>query len=299
MKWHDHPLMFRGFKNLCEKDFKEYHKNTGKIPKSPQEIVNVIISNLRSRTKSRSNLNTCAQLQAEVDWLTDRRPYYNIWPSVIKPFTNVDLGKVKCTDIRLPLPSLVIRFPVGFELEGAKSIFATESVSHIGDRGLLIVINDGLMSPDNAMNLHTVNGIVLEENYTIADKLAIGKLKPYSEDNLNDDMIFACTKLVVAICLLADSPDLIEQVPLESDRIKWEATHDINLIKQAELRGKREWNVGSHIEVAPGYRNAHFAIRWMGKGREVEKKPVLRPIKSCLVKRRQIEEIPTGWLDDE
>lgn len=111
-------------------------------------------------------------------------------------------------------------------------------------------------------------------------------------------MIDNCYRILIAVCLLGDNTDLIERAPLESDKVKWEATHDIKLIEKAERRGKREWNVGSKVEIIPGFRNPYFAIRWMGRGVE-EKNPVLRPISGYFVNRKSIVEVPTGYLDDQ
>ena len=296
MKWHDYPPTFRGYQRLFEKVLVR--------EKAPREIVKNIITVMQADNNLDQMVfqNTYAQIQAEADWIFDRRPYYNIWPSVIRPFTNVDLGKVKCSDIQLPLKRLMIRFPIEHELDGARSIFVVETVSMDKTaRGLMCCINDGSTypAPDMLyMPVHTINSMTFVEDQTIADRLQYGRDNPYCDDEINNKMVDSCLKLVCAICLLGDNPDLIEQVPIDADRVQWEKTHDIKLIEQADRRGKREWDVGRHIDVAPGYRNPHFAIRWMGRN-QVEKKPVLRPVKGCLVRRRQIEDVPTGWLDDD
>jgi hypothetical protein len=271
-------------------------KRHGFNPKTPTEFAESVIDILnRGGLSGYKMKNTWVQVASEAKWMEEKRPYYNIWPSVIKPFTKVDLGKVKGSDIFLPLPRLLIRLPVGYELEGAKSIFVTEARGGDGaERAFLVAINHGEKMKE--MPVHTINSFTCKEGCTVADRLLYGRENPYCDDELNEKMVDECVKLVVAICLLANNPDLIEQSPLEADRHKWEATHDIKLIEKAERRGKREWNVGNHIEVAPGYRNSHFAIRWTGRGAT---KPVLTPIKGCLVRRKAIEEVPTGWLDED
>jgi hypothetical protein len=44
------------------------------------------------------------------DWETARRPYYNLWPSIVPMLTRLDLD-LGPDLIRLPLPALCIRFP--------------------------------------------------------------------------------------------------------------------------------------------------------------------------------------------
>lgn len=290
MQWHDYPTALSGWGRLAG------------AKGSAGEIFKTVVTKFASTFNSVAGPNTVAQLRAEWEWTEDKRPYYNMWPSVVRPFTKIDLSKVKCTDIHLPLDALLIRLPKGHELNGARSIFVKEipaSRNELGTQAFLLSINTGDVEDRCQIPVHTINVISCIEGQSVADRLTVGRENPYCEDEIDHEMVDLCFKLVAAICLLGDNPDLIEQAPLEADRKRWEATHDLNLIQKAEKRGKREWNVGSFIEVAPGFRNPHFAIRWMGRGVHVEKKPFVRPIKGCLVKRQAIEDVPTGWLDDE
>ena len=296
MKWNNYPLSFRIYESVLRDMIVRSIRKTGQYPKGPKELVDLIIDLMQGMGENSLSLNnTNVLMRAEAYWLSEKRPYYNVWPSVIKPFTSVDLSKIKVSDLSLPLDRLVIRFPVGCELHGAKSIFVLQAKSeNVDDCGFLIAIDSGLVDKFGVI-LPTVNAITVHKDATITERLKFGRDQPYSEDKINDEMVDNCWKLVIAVSMLADNPDLIEQVPLEADRVKWEKTHDIKLIEKAEQGGKREWDIGKHIQVAPGFRNAHFAIRWMGKGGH---KATLRPVKSCLVKRRVIEDVPTGWLDE-
>jgi hypothetical protein len=49
-------------------------------------------------------------------------------------------------------------------------------------------------------------------------------------------------------------------------------------------------------ENSPHWRARHMRIYWMGHGED--KKPVLRPVRGCIVNRKKITEIPTGYEDD-
>ena len=46
----------------------------------------------------------------ERDWEKARRPYYNMWPSIIPMLTRLNLD-IDSGLIQLPLPALCIRFP--------------------------------------------------------------------------------------------------------------------------------------------------------------------------------------------
>jgi hypothetical protein len=50
------------------------------------------------------------QMHNEKDWEKARRPYYNLWPSIIPMLTRLNLD-LDSDLIRLPLPALCIRFP--------------------------------------------------------------------------------------------------------------------------------------------------------------------------------------------
>jgi hypothetical protein len=159
---------------------------------------------------------------------------------------------------------------------------------------LLLAINDGTTESINGVEvpIHTVRGMIIRDDVSVEELLSRGR---DLGETVDEDAVANAVRLVVAICLLKDNPDLIEPEPLEADRAKWEATHDPNLLEKAARRGNRRWSVGKHIDVAPGFRCPHFAIRWCGKGGT---DPQLRPIKGCLVRRKQIEDVPTGYLDE-
>ena len=133
----------------------------------------------------------------------------------------------------------------------------------------------------------------MKKEDSVAHHLKLGREQPFCDDKIDDEAVDNAFRLICTLCLLKDDPELIAPLPLDKDREKWEATHDLALIEKAARRGKRAWAVGRDIEVAPGFRRPHFAIRWCGKGRV---DPRLRPIKGCLVHRRQIEDVPTDWL---
>lgn len=289
MSWYDHPLFW-----------KSAAKKEGAIP-NEDYVQDLIQRFLRIKEVGTGGVNTAAQVSAEVAWTKNDRPYYDLYPSVVEAFTKVDLNKINCEDVKLPLEQLMIRMKVGHELQASprtrvRSILVSVHPSRTKNHfGLLVSINDGTTMYDG-INIHTVNAVNLIPGTSVMEHLINGRENRYCDDPVDDEAVDTVYKLVVALCLLKDNPDLIEPEPLEADKLKWEATHDPKLIEKAAKRGKRAWAVGKRIEVAPGFRRPHFAIRWMGKGGN---DPRLRPIKGCLVNRRRIEEVPTDWLGPE
>ena len=50
------------------------------------------------------------QLNTERDWEQARKPYYNVWPSIVPMLTRLDLD-LDSGLIQLPMPALCIRLP--------------------------------------------------------------------------------------------------------------------------------------------------------------------------------------------
>lgn len=286
MKWHDYPLAF--------KQFAEFHKYNG----TPRERLRQL-QNIRVEPSNRSAWNSSMMhVEGEVRWIEAGRPFYNVWPSVIEPFTKIDLSKINCTQIHLPLPEILVRLPAGFELCGARSFLAL-GLRVRDQRGIMLCIDDGSVFPEvPSLIVHTTMSFEIL-NESILDRLEWGRKHPYCDDIINNSMVDACMRLLVTLCLLDQNLDIIERMPLEDDRVKWEASHDLKYIEKAERRGKKGWDIGRHVETAPGFRRPHFAVRWMGKGPSVPKIPKVRPIKGCLVKKKQITEVPTDWMGNE
>lgn len=334
MQWHDRPMLY-----------KPMAKARGLRQGSAREQIAIMLGPANTWPKNPVLQTSYRILQGEGDWTADGRPYYNVWPSVITPFSRLSLDKISCQDLHLPLPGLLVRFGAGHELtaEGCTSkafSFLVSSWIYLdkrspdsyelldaghtcladlaghtqywgisiwcGDMGAVRTFEE---APGETFQLPHVVDVVLTmaPGCSVEAALAAGIEDYYSGFSSVQEsakaadrtLLSACLRLLCALCLLNDNPDLIEPEPLEKDREKWEATHDLSLIERAHRKDKKVWNVGRHIETAPGFRRPHFAVRWMGRGPNVEKKPVLRPIKGCLVRRGALLEIPTGYLDDE
>lgn len=276
---------------------------------TPRQQADAAIAKMRrSSAPAIATTNTICQLDAEACWVDDGRPYYDLYPSVAEAFSKIDLTKVPCENLRMPLPELLIRMPVGHEFwlsartkfrsvlvrEGKVSSFCSIKGAKRG-WSLSLDVGENIDVHGTQVPMHTITGVVMEDGGNIEQSLARGR-KENHDSTCDDEAVTTIYKIIATLCLLKNDPDLIEPEPLEADREKWERDHSPALIEKAERRGKRAWSVGKHIEVAPGFRRPHFAVRWCGKGRH---DPRVRPIKGCLVRRREITEVPTDWLGPE
>lgn len=290
MKWHDYPVAWRSLAKPYGGTFEGLWQKMDLLIRR---------GNLDHPTRI-AMVNSLAHLTGEHRWELAKKPYYDVYPSVVEALTKVDLDKIMCDHIHLPLDDLMIRFQTGHELKTSERTIYSMLVSETrwrkneDMRGILIAVNDGELVEGQPN--HSTTALILVPGTTIQSQLDIGREPGHSLDQgVDNESMSLAFQFVCSLCLLKDNPDLINQEPLEADRAKWERTHDITLIEKAGRRGKRCWSVGRHIEVAPGFRRPHFAIRWMGHGEP--KQPILRPISGCLVHRQRITEVPTGYLD--
>lgn len=260
-------------------------------------------------------------------WHSLGRPYYDVYPSVFHAFTKTNFDKVSVSSIKLPLPAILLRCPrhsqltmYGSELRAILVCdnFAMESRAR--DIGFSVAPD-----PQNFRQLIVIPDIG-EQTYVRKDRLTLPiqliRFNLSTQETLesrlaslgapvgflDNDVHFNDTakaeasaagtkilRLILTLCLLGDNPDLIEPLVLNADAAKFEATQDPALIEKALAKGKRGWAIGRHIETAAGFRRPHFGIRWTGVGRVT---PKLVPIKGCVVRRKAITDIPTGYLDE-
>jgi hypothetical protein len=302
MRWNDYRVAW-----------KSQGQDFGSVMRGMSRLIKTASGNLLRATK-----NTGCHFANEKLWEEAGRPYYDVYPGIVEAFSHVDLDKINCEHVGLPLEQLVLRFQQGYEIHTEVSTVKSAFVCFdhaFGDpntRAMLVAFDDGTTVTVSGVSIpnHQSMATVLRPGTTVQAGLLRGRahrsdlivecedseeVVPFKE--LDDEAFDKLYRLIICLGLLQKDSGLIEQEPLESDRLRWEETHDPKYLEKAERRGKRCWSIGRHLETAPGFRRPHFAIRWMGKGQP--KTPVLRPIRGCLIRKQRVEEIPTGYLDDE
>lgn len=115
MKWNDYSVLHK----YCAKakGWKLNSKNESSYVRQLQE--SFIRSVKRKGADDKIGNNTAAHVYSEYEWNQTDRPYYDVYPSVSEAFTKIDLTKIKCEQIRLPISPLMIRFAIGHELGGS------------------------------------------------------------------------------------------------------------------------------------------------------------------------------------
>ncbi|MFH1924707.1 MAG: hypothetical protein ABIP48_33060, partial [Planctomycetota bacterium] len=245
----------------------------------------------------------CGQLQNERDWEREKKPYYNVWPSIVPMLTRLNLD-LDSSLIRLPLPALCIRFPktknpLTFEWKGEEVQIRCMLMGTINEgRGLSLLIDVGEVMGDGkdfGVPIYTYRNFRRESGLTVEEALRELGSNELAELGVQipDALVTDCVRLCCSLCLLEDDPSVIEPDVLSKDRVRFEQTGDEKYVTKAHRRGKVGWNVGRRIEVAPHYRRPHMALVWTGRGRAV---PRVVPRRGSVVHREVVEKVPSGFV---
>lgn len=248
--------------------------------------------------------------ELEREWQTDSKPYYRVWPGILKPLINLRLDRVRCEHVRLPLRSLCVELPIGRSIPWGTYEVATILLarSH-GQSGLRIV---ALAS--DADSTGAVYELFLPDGREVEEYLPEETREfPGVGLSVPEQMVASVIRLVVCLCLVARDPELVVPRVLEADRAKWEQSHDIALVAKARRRHNMGWDIGREVPeiaegppaeapdesgertVSPHYRRAHPALVWTGEGRQVPR-IVLR--RGGFVKGGSLTQVPQGYYDD-
>ncbi len=243
------------------------------------------------------------QLTNERDWERARRPYYNVWPSIVPMLTRLNLD-LDSALIQLPMPALSIRLPkqhnpLTFEWQGQAFAIRCMLLGDLGEGqaiSILIDIGETMHKGPFEMPIYSYCNFLRHEGLTVDQALADlnkGRLVDVGVQ-VPQELVTDCVRLCCSLCLLENDRSVIEPDVLGKDRTKFEASGDARYVDKAHRRGKVGWNVGRHIEVAPHYRRPHMTLVWTGTGRAV---PKIVPRKGSVVHRDLVEKVPSGFGD--
>jgi hypothetical protein len=263
-------------------------------------------------------------LALEREWKKDARPYYRVWPGILRPLLSLRLERVECRHVRLPVRSLSIELPVG------------RSIAVDPTTAAWWAAREKLLRPPfelaTILAIQDADGIHLLINWTGATwlwglytlPLAGGSVeeaiplagRPMVPDDpqiphVERAALLDATRLVCMIALLRDDPGLVVPRVLAADQNQWERSHDLSLVERSRRRGNVGWDLGRDLSeaaqnmkrpeageatertVAPHYRHAHPALVWTGKRAAPQPRLVLR--RGSFVHGQTIEDVPQGW----
>lgn len=241
-----------------------------------------------------------AQTESEARWIEADRPYYTIYPVAQDALGRVRLD-LPCEIVRLPLPTLLLRFGNGQEplCDGRKlrTIFAAAVTVRGKENGLGVWCDFGeqrSLGPIKDFPIYSYLSFSLAGERSVEE--AITDLDQVEQDH-ESSAVTAALRYVIAVCLLGEESELVDPDILSKDRAAWDAAQTDEqrqaIIDRAQRRGKRGWLVGAHVEVAPHLRRPHVGLRWTGEGKKV---PRIVPISGSIVRRKRLSDVPTGFL---
>ena len=215
-----------------------------------------------------------AQLINERDWEKNRRPFYNLWPSIIPMLTRLDLD-LDSELIRLPLPALCIRFPkdqaknpLRFDWKGDEIAVRCILMGDMNQgEGISVLIGVGELMGEIGVPCYTYRNFPRKPGLTVEQSVAwLGRTSlPTSASKCPIPSSCLCSAVLFPVPAGERSKDISPDV-LADDRAKFEASGDQRFVEKAHRRGKIGWDVGKHIEVIPHYRRPHMALVWTGSG---------------------------------
>ena len=250
------------------------------------------------RTVDMSKMSAGATL-VEYMWWKHDRPYYNLWPSLYRSFSEFKVGKVPpAMYFENSDPTIAIQFPDGgycgarsllvsaierghFNVEGDSRIIPERNLIHITIEWNKIVDNK-IEGPRYEATLLTA--AIPDENVDVAIKM-----------NVPVDII-PLFNIAIAVLLLERDPSIIEPDILKADMGRYENA-DFDAKKRLEersfnRRGQRGYHIGRKFESIPHYRVPHPALVWTEKGRTVPK-VIMRA--GSVVHRQKMTDAPTGY----
>ncbi len=242
------------------------------------------------------------QLRNEQDWERARRPYYNVWPSIVPMLTRLNLD-LDSGLIKLPMPALCVRLPkeknpLTFDWKGEEFQIRCMLLGDMNQgRGISVLIDVGEVMGDGkeiGVPIYTYRNFRRQEGLTVEEALRELGSNELAELGIQipNNLVTDCVRLCCSLCLLENDRSVISPDVLSKDRDRFEQTGDRKYIEKAHRRGKFGWDVGRHIEVVPHYRRPHMALVWTGRGREV---PKIVPRRGSVVHREVVEKLPSGF----
>lgn len=241
------------------------------------------------------------QVLNERDWERKRKPYYNVFPSIIPMLTRLDLD-VESSLIRLPLPALCVRLPkdsaknpLKFPWKGEEVPIRCMLVGEINQgKGLSILIDIGEIMEEINFPIYTYRNFRRQDGLTV--EAALKELRRgWSAEmgiQMPEPLIDNCVRLCCTLCLLGNDPEVISPDVLADDRAKFDETGDQKYVEKARRRGKIGWDVGRQIEVIPHFRRPHLMLAWTGAGRTI---PKIVPRRGSVVHREIVKKLPSGF----
>lgn len=318
-------MEFYSFRTMYDIDKSVGKRLHGRNNITPHEYYikhrNIAVSNLSNPSyNKRDAVAAFNQALAELAFIENNRPYYNVYPTMTKYLINLKEDRVPSHLVKLPYNAVAFRFSdtenaFDFRYNNVIYKLKTVFVSYADDNEILninvhkignlkrdimilwmdfgeILAVEGIEVP-----VYTYKILQITENKTLEESIEQSKIGAYEGVQIPEDIITKVIKCIASCCLISrDIEDgLIEPDVLSKDRDKYKESRDYKYVDKAIRRGKFGYLVGADLTINPHWRaGCPIALYWTGPGRTV---PLYRPRKGAIVHRKKIDSLPTGYGD--
>ena len=255
-------------------------------------------------------------IQIQKMWIKSRRPFYTVYPGIIPYLSKLNLAKVPCEAVQVPLKAICLRFPtdrnpVTITLQGGickgktyplNSILigerADESTEGKG-RAIMTAVEWNPCPGNLQTTMQIISSLFLVDGKNVQQILEEQK-QYYVDGDATLESYTDSLRLIATICLLSThwEDELVLPEVLKADEEKWNKTHDSGLLEKAKNKGVYGWSVGKVFEtitVSPHWRGpSPLAKYWTGTGRKILR---IRYRRGTMVHRDKVDKIPTGLED--
>ena len=257
-----------------------------------------------------------------LDWFKLGRPYYKVWPSLLEKFNTIDFTKFPCEALRKTESPLSLRFPkncplLTFQVDGeekqVRGVLA-RSFGHVGDisGGVIMIIDLGESDSVKQYQEPIFDDIIFSLDYeTVHDALDALKDISYEGESavvkstIPTAVQLTLVRILVTVWMISEDSELLTPAdPLEdlelTDGQRYAAKYasgkqlkkmGINAVDLVDGR-----HLGKEMETSPHWRNAHMYFQAHGPKYSLRR---LRWRKGSVVKRKQLENVPTGYESEE
>ena len=201
-----------------------------------------------------------------------RRPYYNVWPSIVPMLTRLNLD-LDSDLIRLPLRTLCIRFPkeknpLAFDWKGDEIAIRCILIGDMNEgKGISVLIDIGEVMP-GGVPIYTYRNFPKKPGLTVEQSLAsLGKKGVFADIGIviPDNLVTDCIRLCCSLCLLENDPSVISPDVLADDRAKYEASGDERYVSKPI--GVARWGGTLDIDWKWCRTTAARTWPWCGRGK--------------------------------
>lgn len=244
----------------------------------------------------------CNTINIENVWISDNRPYYDVYPSVSEFVSKLDLNFTP-SQLKMPhnLKALLLKFYEGHDLH-----YMLFTITHIDDRTVFsYVINQGYGDAGIGMMQYSMS---LRNDQTIEERLKEIYQDVFlsaTEDQSHErrviaqarwDAIVKLFRIIGTVCLIGSDPDLIEPQVLTNDLSKVNGDNIRKLVDKAKKRGKFGFSLGKSLESIPHTRRPH--MYWQAYGPKYSLRRY-RTRKGSVIHKDKMVNVPTGFEEDE